>query len=163
MIGTYIMKQLRRSSPIVLQKSVLTSCKAEFAFFLSEFSFTNIHNSQNSRGRGRLSLYIFFTTFTRFTNTQTLAGSLLQKPFLFTSSPKPDLAGKDMVSVLFFIIANQGLTQRFYWSKTWNNGRGPENNQNFLGKQKLLAQDLKICNCIRISPKCQEYSKSLNK
>ena len=32
MIGTSIMKKLRRSSPIKLRKSVLTSYKAEFAF-----------------------------------------------------------------------------------------------------------------------------------
>ena len=61
-IGTSVRKRLRRSSPIVLHKSVLTSFKAEFAFFiffLSEFSFTNIQDSQDSRGRGG-SLYPFY-------------------------------------------------------------------------------------------------------
>ena len=45
-------KALRRSSPTILRKSVLRCCKIEFAFFLSGFSFTNIHDSQDSRGRG---------------------------------------------------------------------------------------------------------------
>ena len=51
-------KALRRSSPIILRKSVLRCCKVEFAFFLSGFSFTNIHDSQDSRGKGG---YLFMT------------------------------------------------------------------------------------------------------
>ena len=75
------MKVLRHSSPIIIRKSVLTCCKAEFAsfFFLSGFSFTNIHNSHDSRGSRRLFLYILSTTSTRFTDTQALAGLLLQR------------------------------------------------------------------------------------
>ena len=38
-------------------------------FFLSQFSFKNIHNSHDSRGKGRLSLYILSTTSTCFTVT----------------------------------------------------------------------------------------------
>ena len=96
------MKELRCSSPITLQKFVHTSCKVEFvSFFLSGFSFTNNHDSQDSRGRKRLSLYILSTTSTRFTDTQTLAGSLLQRAHLSVSSPGPDLVGEDLISMLF--------------------------------------------------------------
>ena len=35
MTGTSIIKELRRSSLIILHKFVLTCCKAEFPFFLS--------------------------------------------------------------------------------------------------------------------------------
>ena len=34
MIGTSVMKELRRSSPIILRKSFLKRCKADFAFFI---------------------------------------------------------------------------------------------------------------------------------
>ena len=40
-----------------------------FVFFLSGFSFTNIHNSRDSRGRGRVSISLLSTTSTRFTGT----------------------------------------------------------------------------------------------
>ena len=60
------MKGLRRSSLIIIRKSVLTCRKAELAFlvffFLSRFSFTNIHDSQGSRGGLKLSLYTLPTT-----------------------------------------------------------------------------------------------------
>ena len=36
--------------------------------FLSRFSFTNIHGSQGSAGRGRVSIYFLSTTSTRFTD-----------------------------------------------------------------------------------------------
>ena len=48
-------------------------------FFLSGFSFTNIHDSQDSRQRGRLSSCILSTTSTHFTVIQRLAGLLLQR------------------------------------------------------------------------------------
>ena len=48
-------------------------------FFLPGFSFTNILDLQDSRLRGRLSLYILSTTSTRSTGIQTLAGLLLQR------------------------------------------------------------------------------------
>ena len=38
-------------------------------FIMSGFSFTNIHDSQDSRGRGRLPLYFLSTTSTRTTHT----------------------------------------------------------------------------------------------
>ena len=82
MIGTSIM---RRSSLIILRKSFLKRYKADFAFlifFLSGFFFTTIHDSQDSRGRRKLSFYCFSTTSTRFTDTQTLAGLLLQRAHL---------------------------------------------------------------------------------
>ena len=51
-------KVIRRSSPVTLRKSVLRCYKIDFAFFLPGFSSTNIHNSQDSRGRGG---YLFMT------------------------------------------------------------------------------------------------------
>ena len=49
---------------------------------LPEFSFTNIHDSQNSRVRGRLFLYLFY--FYPLHNTYTLVGQLLQNAHLCT-------------------------------------------------------------------------------
>ena len=46
-------------------------------YFLSAFSFTNIHNSQYSKGRSREFLELRSTTSTRFTDTST-AGRLLR-------------------------------------------------------------------------------------
>ena len=40
-----------------------------FFFFLSGFSFTNIHHSRDSRGRGRASISLLSTTSTRLTDT----------------------------------------------------------------------------------------------
>ena len=40
-----------------------------FSFFLSGFPFTNIHESQDSRGRRRAFRYLLTTTSTRFTDT----------------------------------------------------------------------------------------------
>ena len=39
------------------------------SFFLSRFPFKSIYDSQDSRGRGRVSLPLLFTTSTRFTDT----------------------------------------------------------------------------------------------
>ena len=39
------------------------------SFFLSRFSFTNIHDSRDSRGKGRQFLLLLSTTSTRFTDT----------------------------------------------------------------------------------------------
>ena len=64
---TFTMKELKRSLSIILQKSVLASYKAELTIF--SINITNIHDSQDSRGRERLSLYILSSTFTRFTDT----------------------------------------------------------------------------------------------
>ena len=46
-------------------------------FSLSAFSFTHIHNSQDSMEMGMLSFYIL--TSTRFTDTERYSGSLLQR------------------------------------------------------------------------------------
>ena len=46
-----------------------TYTSAGVPFFLSEISFTNIHDSQDSKGRGRLSLKLLFTISTHFTDT----------------------------------------------------------------------------------------------
>ena len=76
-------KALRRSSPITLQKSALRCCKAEFAFLLSGFSFTNIYNSQEIKEIGRLSFYILSVTSTHFTDIRTFVELLLQRAHLF--------------------------------------------------------------------------------
>ena len=52
--------------------------------FLSAFSFTNIHEPQACKGSGRAFLQLLTTTSTRFTDTQTLAGQLLQRAHLYT-------------------------------------------------------------------------------
>ena len=53
-------------------------------FFLPGFSFITIHKSQECRGRGRAFLKLLTTTFSRFTDSQTLAARLLQKAYLCT-------------------------------------------------------------------------------
>ena len=76
------MKDLRRCSSTIREESILTCCNAQFSFFLPAFSLTNIHNLQDSMRRGRLSLYTLSTTPTRITDTQTLAGLLLQRALI---------------------------------------------------------------------------------
>ena len=69
------MKELRRFSFIVLRKSVLTCLKVELDFFVFSFFFSiwvffrEYHDSQGSRERGSLSLYILSTVSTRFPDT----------------------------------------------------------------------------------------------
>ena len=53
-------------------------------FFLSGFCFTNIHESQDFKGRGRAFHLLLITTSNRFTDTETLAGRLLQRAHLCT-------------------------------------------------------------------------------
>ena len=80
MIGTSAMKE-------ALHPAFLKRYKADFGFvelFFLIWNFdTNIHDSQDSRRRGKLSLYDISTTCTRFTDTETLAGLLLQECRLF--------------------------------------------------------------------------------
>ena len=52
-------------------------------FNLSGFSFTNIHDSWDSRRRGKLSLLFLSTIFASFTGAETLAGILLQGVYLY--------------------------------------------------------------------------------
>ena len=70
-IGTSVMKDSRRSSSTYTESLFLHVVKHNLLFFLSGFSFTNIHDSQDSRWRGRLSPYILSTTSTRFTDNET--------------------------------------------------------------------------------------------
>ena len=57
MIKTSVMKELRRSSLIMLRKPALTCRKAELTLFFSiRVFFHEYHDSQGSRGRGRLFL-----------------------------------------------------------------------------------------------------------
>ena len=76
------MKELRRSSLIILRMSVLTSRKAELAFFafffsLSGFFFHEYHDSQGTRGRGEaISLtprYHFHPLYRRLDISQVIA------------------------------------------------------------------------------------------
>ena len=60
MIGTSVTKELRRSSPIILQKSVLTRCKAEFAFFFYLGFLSRIFTIHRTAGEGRGYLFIVF-------------------------------------------------------------------------------------------------------
>ena len=53
-----VMKESRRSSPIIHRKSVLTCCKAEFIFFLSGFSFSRIFTIHKTAGEGECYLLI---------------------------------------------------------------------------------------------------------
>ena len=66
-------------------------------FLLSWFSFMNIHESQDCRGKGRAFLYLLTTTSNRFIENQTLAGRLLQKGHLCTY-PAAGLKPKPLVS-----------------------------------------------------------------
>ena len=107
MMGTSVMKELRRSSPIILQKSVLTSCKAEFAsFFLFFFLFSIwVFFQEYSRFRGQqgkeeaISLYPFYHLHSLHRH---LDGSLLPRAHLSVSSLRPDLAGNDLITVFFY-------------------------------------------------------------
>ena len=47
--------------------------------FLFGYSFTSIHNSEDSKGRGRSSLSLLSNTSTHFTGIQALAEQLLQE------------------------------------------------------------------------------------
>ena len=58
--------------------------KYEISVFLSGFSFTNTHESQDCRGRGRAFIPLLTATSIRFTDTYALAGRLLQRAHLCT-------------------------------------------------------------------------------
>ena len=61
---------------------IMKLLKILVCFFLSGFSFTNIHDSRDSRGRGG---YLFNSSLPLPPATQTLAGRLLQKAHLCTA------------------------------------------------------------------------------
>ena len=82
------------------------SCKV---FFLSRFSLRNIDNSQDSRGRGRLSLTFLFTISTRFTDTYTLAGRLLV-------SERKSLTTKLSAFKVEMILNSRLLWGLIYWT-----------------------------------------------
>ena len=98
-------KALRRSSSIILRKSVgsLRCCEAEFAFFLSGFSFTNIHDSQDSKGRGRISLW--------------LALSVWLVSYLF-STAKSLLTGRLRIVLVFVILTIAPLISKYLLGNT---------------------------------------------
>ena len=85
-IGTSAIKDSRRSLSTYTESLFLHVVKHNLLFFvfifLSGFSVTNIHDSQDSRLRGRLSPYILSTSSTRFTETWILPGLLLQRAHL---------------------------------------------------------------------------------
>ena len=53
-------------------------------FFLSEYFFTTIHESQDCRGKGKTFFWVLSTISTRFTDTYTLTRRLLQRVHLCT-------------------------------------------------------------------------------
>ena len=75
-------------------------------------SFRNIHDSQDSRGSGRLSRYLLSTISTGFTDTQTLAGRLVrrahrkgkQQPTLFLTALVTIVQGKIALKKLTALI-----------------------------------------------------------
>ena len=89
------MKEVRPSSLITLRQSVLILQSRISFLFLVVFwgvvclffwvffwGFFHKYDLKDSRGRGRLSLYILSTTYFRFTDTQILAKLLLQRAHL---------------------------------------------------------------------------------
>ena len=69
-------ERFKTSSSAYIESLFLHAVKHNLLFYLCGFSFTNIHDSQNSRWRGMLSPCIISTTSTHFTDTCTLAGVL---------------------------------------------------------------------------------------
>ena len=68
MIGS-VMKESRRSSPIIHRKSVLTCCKAEFIFFSIWFFFSRIFTIHKTAGEGECYLLISFLPLTPTSQT----------------------------------------------------------------------------------------------
>ena len=83
-------QELRCSSPIILQKSVLTCCKEELAFFVLVFLFYlgflshDYSRFTGPQGKWGPSVHILSTTSNPFTDTKTLAALLLQRSHLCT-------------------------------------------------------------------------------
>ena len=81
MIRASVVNELRQSSLMILQKSIPTCREAELAF--SVFSiwvfFHKYHDSQDNRGKGRVSLYIISTTSVRFIYTLALVRLFLKR------------------------------------------------------------------------------------
>ena len=90
------MEELRRSSPIILQKSVLTSCKAKFAIlFSSHLVFlSRIFAIHRTAAEGRSYLFRSFLPLS-------LPSQTLRHQPGHCTNPRPDLAGRN-ISVLFF-------------------------------------------------------------
>ena len=61
---------------------MLETIITEATFFLSRFSFTNIHDSQNNTGRVRLSLQLLSTTSTGFTDILDIRQSIVTETLL---------------------------------------------------------------------------------
>ena len=74
-----------------------TYASGGITFFLSGFSFTNIHNLQDSGVKNRLSLKLLLTTSTRFTDTQALAGDYYRE-LTSTHNKQPDSNWEALVS-----------------------------------------------------------------
>ena len=82
-------------------------------FFLCGFSFMNIHESQDCRRRGRLFHQLLTTTSIYFTDTQTLAGRLLQRAHLCTQPA----AGLELGTFGFSLAALKLIPNWFVTSK----------------------------------------------
>ena len=86
-------------------------------FFLSGFSFTNIHYSKDSRGRRRLSLVLVLSTISnRFRDIQILAGRALQRAH-FCLFPAAGSNRESFVSKLNFLTVKLRVTlMQFFFS-----------------------------------------------
>ena len=81
---TINMKQYSNFKKWVFLHVLQHNFKYHKVFFLLVFSFLNIHNSQDHRGRERLLIQLFSITSTWFLNTSTLTGWLLKTAYLCT-------------------------------------------------------------------------------
>ena len=86
-------------------------------FFLSMFPFTNIHYSPDRMLRGRLTLILFSTISTRFTDTRFLDIRRVitaESRGDFAHGQKPDSNRKDLVSVRKSLACELRALQTFY-------------------------------------------------
>ena len=93
------------------------SCLFIWFFFLSMFPFTNIHYSPDRMLRGRLTLILFSTISTRFTDTRFLDIRRVitaESRGDFAHGQKPDSNRKDLVSVRKSLACELRALQTFY-------------------------------------------------
>ena len=103
-------KTLTRFLPIILWKSVLRCSKVEFTFFLSGFSFTNIHNSQDNRGG-----YLFLTCLMCLFSVICIFNCLVSYVF---STAKRWFTGHLRIALVFVILTITPLLSESLLGKT---------------------------------------------
>ena len=89
-------------------------------FFLSGFSFTNIHDSQDSRGRGRLSIWLLSTTSASSRTLRHQSGDCYGE-LTSASSWQPDSSREPLVS------ERKSLTTKLHALKSRNNLKNKNN------------------------------------